>query len=75
MVEKTGFVCSFCLMTECDKCVDIIRISSGYKLICTCKLVAHAGEPRDQQILDPATGTVFAPGLGVTKDGTVVFNE
>jgi hypothetical protein len=39
--------------------------------ICRCRKQGHSGEPRDQQILDPETGTVHAPGLQVSIEGEV----
>jgi hypothetical protein len=34
----------------------------------------HAGEPVDNQLLDPETHTVYAPGLEVDVNGEVKFN-
>ena len=64
--------CPRCHEGKCDECVDVGRFLAGFeKPICQCIRKNHAGEPADQQILDPETGAVHAPGLVVKADGTV----
>lgn len=66
-------VCPECRKGNCVSCVDaLLFIARGEgREYCKCKRKGHNGEPRDQQILDPETGTVHAPGLTISKDGEV----
>lgn len=64
-------VCVQCKYGQCQYCLDILNVLYDKSLVCTCELPNHSGEPRNNQILDPITGTVHAPGLTVTKDGEV----
>ena len=70
-VEQKHMVCSNCKAGRCEECVDILRILYTDKMICECTRKNHNGEPRDQQILDPESGTVYGPGLTVSEDGEV----
>lgn len=69
------FVCTHCQEGNCDSCIDIGRVMmvrvADFVPICKCKTPGHDGEPVDQQVKDPFTGTVHAPGLEVSEDGTV----
>lgn len=65
------FVCTHCKAEDCSHCIDVLRVVFDMELICHCSRRDHSGEPRDQQIRDPETGTVYAPGLSVTEDGEV----
>jgi hypothetical protein len=69
-------VCHNCKADNCAECVDVVRILAGlydkYGALCHCRRKGHDGEPADQQILDPEINTVWAPGLHVEEDGTVV---
>lgn len=67
-------VCIPCTRGECQNCVDILRIVYATKTICRCEKRGHSGEPRDQQVLDPETSTVHAPGLSVDIHGEVTRN-
>lgn len=69
------FVCSHCQAGNCEYCVDVLRALFSQKMICECKRARHLGEPVEQQIADPFTGTVHAPGLVVEADGTVVRDQ
>jgi hypothetical protein len=73
--SETKMTCLWCNRGKCTECIDILRIIAGLDTICNCKLPNHAGEPRDQQVLDPETGVVHAPGLTVDPDGTVTRHE
>lgn len=72
-VEQRHMVCPQCKADNCEQCVDVLRMAYTDETICQCTRKGHDGEPRDQQILDPETGTVFAPGLSVSQDGEVKF--
>lgn len=65
------FVCTHCKGGNCSHCVDVARAAFDMEAICHCKERGHGGEPLDQQIKDPETGTVYAPGLSVTEGGEV----
>jgi hypothetical protein len=66
-------VCVPCRRGDCNECVDVLRSVYSEVPICQCDRTNHGGEPVNQQILDPETGTVYAPGLEVNKDGEVKF--
>lgn len=36
---------------------------------------APSGEPKFEQVRDPFTGAVHAPGLSVDADGVVIFTD
>jgi hypothetical protein len=72
--DRRHMVCKACEVGNCVECIDVLRMVYTNKTICECIRQNHSGEPRDQQILDPESGTVFAPGLKVTIDGTVERN-
>lgn len=65
------FVCTYCKAGNCAECIDIARIGLNMDAVCDCTAKGHSGEPNDAQILDPETGTVYAPGLTVTQEGKV----
>ena len=70
--NKRHMTCTNCSLGNCNNCVDVTRYLAGFTMpICQCSRKGHNGEPRDQQILDPETGTVYAPGLEVDIDGKV----
>jgi len=69
------FVCTKCQAGDCENCIDVIRAVMSDVLICKCRRKAHSCEPVDQQIKDPFTGAVHAPGLTVTKEGEVKRHE
>jgi hypothetical protein len=66
------FVCTFCKEGNCNQCIDVARALLSMSLICDCTAEGHDGEPNRQQILDPETGAVHAPGLVVTQEGEVI---
>jgi hypothetical protein len=69
-------VCVSCKQGNCRGCVDVTRAALGREgTICKCLRQGHDGEPRNEQILDPESGTVYAPGLHVTQDGDVNLNK
>ncbi len=71
--DRKHMICPKCGEGDCEKCVDVYRYLAGFeKPICQCRRKNHDGEPVDQQILDPETGDVHAPGLVVKADGEVV---
>lgn len=63
--------CPACKRGECNQCVDVSLVLAGRKEICECTRQNHSGEPRDRQVRDPETGTVYGPGLSVNTDGKV----
>lgn len=65
------FVCTRCKANQCEQCVDVLRALYSDRMICKCRRKNHNGEPMDQQIADPTTGDVYAPGLVVREDGTI----
>lgn len=67
-------VCVPCRRGDCTECVDVLRSVYTDVMVCQCTRENHDGEPVRQQILDPETGTVYAPGLEVTIDGEVKFH-
>lgn len=70
--SRQHMTCPNCHQGKCENCVDVGRLLAGFEnTICQCRKKGHSGEPRDQQILDPSTGTVYAPGLKVDVDGKV----
>lgn len=70
--HKSLMVCPNCKMGACEVCIDVLRSVYTDKPICQCTKQNHGGEPVEQQIQDPETGTVYAPDLQVTTDGEVV---
>jgi hypothetical protein len=70
--KKAHMTCSPCHNGRCDNCVDVARFLLGCDdRICQCTKQNHDGEAVNSQILDPSTGTVYAPGLKVDIDGKV----
>lgn len=63
--------CTHCQEGNCNGCTDILRAVYEMDPVCKCKRPGHSGEPKRNQILDPADGTVYAPGLTVSSDGEV----
>lgn len=72
--EKIPFVCEECKFGACANCVDVLRMVYSDITICQCKRSGHSGDPTDNQIVDPFTGSVHAPGLTVSRDGKVEFD-
>lgn len=72
---KEKWICVACDLGQCERCTDIVLIVMELETICDCTLIGHSVEPRDVQILDPETGTVFAPGLTVDEGGKVEFDD
>lgn len=72
-VNPKRMVCVSCLQGKCGQCVDMVLILAGRPQICLCKKPGHSGEPRDKQISDPETGTVYGPEMFATREGNVVF--
>ncbi len=70
-VDKRHMICENCRMNFCEGCIDVSLINLGRQGFCQCQRQGHDGEPNKQQVLDPETGTVHAPGLTVTHDGKV----
>lgn len=70
-VDPKRMVCAKCLHDNCAECVDVVRVVWDLEPICTCTKANHSGEPRDAQVLDPETGTVYGPGIAVTTEGKV----
>lgn len=66
------FSCSHCKAGNCAQCTDVMRVVFNMDPICKCTRPDHGGEPVNQQIKDPETGTVYAPGLHVTEEGGVI---
>ena len=64
-------VCIPCKGNKCNECVDILRSIYSQEKICQCTRQRHSGEPRDLQIKDPFTGTIYAPHLEVSEGGEV----
>ena len=72
--KREHLVCKPCSEGNCARCVDVYRYLSGKKdPICECRKKDHGGEPREQQIRDPFTNEIVAPGLTVDMDGNVKF--
>lgn len=65
------FVCARCMLGDCEQCIDVMRVIVDLKEICHCLIPDHRCEAINQQIKDPETGDVYAPGLIVRKDGSV----
>jgi len=70
-IDRKRMVCAHCLQGNCMRCVDTVRIAWSMEPICTCTAKGHGGEPVEQQIEDPFTGDVHAPGMVIKKDGEV----
>lgn len=72
-------VCPSCKDDNCERCVDRLRAIYADDFVCECTRNLHTekrdGEARLNQIKDPETGTVYAPGLTVDIDGKVTFKE
>lgn len=68
---KTEFICTHCSAGDCNNCSDIMRIIVNLPEICQCARPEHSGEPVNQQILDPETGDVHAPGMVIHEDGSI----
>lgn len=70
-VDPKRMICTHCLHGACGNCIDIVRLVWDLEPMCTCTRANHSGEPRDAQVLDPDTGTVYGPAVAVTTDGEV----
>lgn len=77
--EPRMMVCPNCKQDKCESCVDRLRRIYSDETICTCTRKLHAekrdGEATLNQIKDPITGDIHAPGLIVTADGEVKFRD
>jgi hypothetical protein len=64
--------CPACREGNCNSCPDKVMILLGKERICTCKRSGHDdlvnGEPRTQQVQDPFTEDIHAPGLIVKAE-------
>lgn len=54
-------VCKNCKEGDCEQCVDVLRSVYSKIPICQCIRKNHAGEPVDNQIIDPFTESVYGP--------------
>ncbi len=70
-----NFTCTKCKANKCSFCIDVVRYIAGLPSICKCMSRNHSGEPFNNQILDPDTGSVYAPGMEVKPDGTISRNS
>lgn len=68
---KREMTCPSCKRGECTNCPDVLLAALGRSVGCTCTRANHSGEPNQQQIMDPETGTVHAPGLEVGNNGQI----
>lgn len=72
-------VCLDCKLGQCENCIDRLRALYTTDWICTCTRKLHAekrdGEPTLNQVEDPFTGDIHAPGLVVGEDGQVKFRD
>lgn len=73
--DKSALVCVNCKNGDCYKCVDVLRMVYTDQPICKCERKNHGGEPNEQQVTDPFTGSVFGPHAVINPDGTVVTDE
>ena len=75
--DEDTFVCRQCRLEHCDQCLDKLRLLYAKDRLCRCRRTLHLekimGEPRLNQIEDPETGMIYAPGLTVNRDGKVTF--
>ncbi len=66
------FVCTQCQDGNCESCIDVLRaVMQNAQPICKCARRGHDGEPVEQQVSDPFTGSVHGPGLEVTDAGEI----
>jgi hypothetical protein len=72
--DRSHMICSSCLAGDCHSCVDVLRVVYAKDLICQCRRAKHLGEPIDEQIKDPESGTVYGPGLSVTQLAEVAID-
>lgn len=70
--KESSFVCTHCIADMCDECTDILRVIANLPEICKCTAPGHSGEPALQQVRDPFSGDVHAPGLVVKNDGEII---
>lgn len=73
--DKRLMQCVPCKNDNCSGCVDVTLILLGREPICTCERKKHGGEPRDNQVRDPFSGTVVGPGMVLTEDGVVTIHR
>lgn len=77
--DKRFMTCISCREDNCDRCIDRIRAIYSSEMVCTCERQMHVmrrdGEAILNQIKDPETGTVYAPGLSIDTDGTVHYRR
>lgn len=69
--DPRDMTCPNCKLGFCEGCVDVLRSVYTDEMICTCRRAGHLGEPTSEQILDPETGTVYAPGMTIDELGRV----
>lgn len=69
--DKSLMTCMRCKNGDCNNCVDVLRMVYTDQTICQCTRKNHSGEPVDQQIADPFTGAIHAPGLTVEPNGEI----
>lgn len=74
--DRMSFVCTHCKAGDCQNCMDIKRVVvMGKEPLCACQRKGHSGEPIECQIADPFDGSVHGPGMVVSEDGKVEFDE
>ncbi len=77
--EPRLMTCQNCKLGKCESCVDRLRRIYADDTVCQCTRKLHV-EKRDgdmtlNQIEDPETGDIHAPGLIVKADGEVIFRD
>lgn len=77
-VDKRLLDCPSCRGGNCSNCADRVLVLLGRDRVCSCGRSTHEdainGEPRINQVEDPFTGDVHAPGAIVESEtGKVKF--
>lgn len=72
--DPRQMTCFNCRNGHCENCVDVLRMVYSDEMICTCTRKNHLGEPIANQIKDPESGTVYAPGLTVSELSEVAID-
>lgn len=70
--QPNDYVCFRCYDAKCSQCVDVMAVVMGTETECNCQRPGHDGEPINNQVTDPFTGAVHAPGLVVEQSGEVI---